>query len=239
LVQYHDETVPFFLSPAGNLSVITRYGYDVVGVVVILSVIGCLASWFLLDDRVFRIPLVVLLALLLLFTLYFFRDPERATPEGKSLVISPADGKVLDVREVEEPEYLKGKALQVSIFMSPLDVHVNRYPVSGVVEFFKHIPGEHMVAFDEKASLRNERTLIGISWPGGRMLFKQIAGFVARRIVAEVHEGDTTVAGTRFGMIKFGSRVDIFLPPSASIRVKPGERTVAGETVIAQIPTAG
>jgi len=219
--------------------VITRYGYDVVGVVVMLCVIGCLASWFLLDDRVFRVSLAVLLALFLLFTLYFFRDPERRTPEGKDLVIAPADGKVLNVQEVEESEYLKGKAIQISIFMSPLNVHVNRYPVSGTVELFKHVPGEYLVAFDEKASLRNERTLIGVSTPGGRVLLKQIAGFVARRIVAEVQEGDTAVAGTRFGMIKFGSRVDIFLPRSASVRVKPGERTVAGETVIAQLPTAG
>ncbi len=218
---------------------ITRYGYDVVGVVVVLCLVGFLISWFLLDARAMKGSVAVVSLIVLVFTLFFFRDPERTAPEGSDLVVAPADGKVLFVRDVTDDEYLHGAAIQVSIFMSPLNVHVNRFPVSGTVEYFRHFPGEHMVAFDEKASVRNERTHIGIAHPRGHVLFKQIAGFVARRIVAEVHEGDTAVAGARFGMIKFGSRVDVILPRSVSVRVKAGDRTVAGETVLAHFSTAG
>jgi phosphatidylserine decarboxylase len=218
--------------------VISRYGYDVVGVVVLLCLIGFLVAWYFVDARIAKVSIAVLSVSVLVFTLYFFRDPERTTPEGTDLVVSPADGKVLFVRDVDDSEFLHGEAVQVSIFMSPLNVHVNRYPVSGTVEYFRYIPGEFMVAFDEKASLRNERTHIGVTSRHGRVLFKQIAGFVARRIVAEVREGDSAVAGTRFGMIKFGSRVDVLLPRSVAVRVKAGDLTVAGETVLAQFPTA-
>ncbi len=218
---------------------ITRYGYDVVGVVVVLFLVGTLVSWLLLDDRIVRTSITVMLVLLLAFTLFFFRDPERNTPSGGDLVVAPADGKVLFVRDVTEAEYLHGAAVQISIFMSPLNVHVNRYPVSGTVEYFRHFPGEYLVAFDEKASLRNERTHIGIAHPRGRVLFKQIAGFIARRIIAEVREGDAAVAGARFGMIKFGSRVDVILPRSVTVHVKAGESTVAGEMVLAHFSTPG
>jgi len=219
--------------------VITRYGYDVVGVVVVLFLAGTLVSWLFLDDRLVRASITVLLLLFLAFTLYFFRDPERNTPAGVDLVIAPADGKVLFVRDITDSEFVRGAAVQISIFMSPLNVHVNRYPVSGTVEYFRHFPGEYLVAFDDKASLRNERTHIGIAHPRGRVLFKQIAGFVARRIVAEVREGDSAVAGTRFGMIRFGSRVDVVLPRSVTVHVKAGENTVAGETVLAHFSIPG
>jgi phosphatidylserine decarboxylase len=220
-------------------TVITRYGYDVVGVVVAVCLVGFLASWYFLDDRVFRFSGMFLFTLVLAFSLYFFRDPDRTTPLAADLVISPADGEVLLVKDVAADEYLSGDAVQISIFMSPINVHVNRYPVSGTVEYFRHFPGEFLVAFDDKASLRNERTHIGIATPRGKVLFKQIAGFIARRIVAEVREGDAAVAGARFGMIKFGSRVDVILPRSVAVRVKAGDVTVAGETVLAQFPTAG
>lgn len=218
---------------------ITRYGYDVVGVVAALCVIGILAAWFFVDARILKLILILILASFLAFTLYFFRDPDRKTPEGAHLVISPADGKVVLVTETREEEFLRGDAVQVSIFMSPLNVHVNRYPVNGTVRFFRHIPGEYLVAFDEKSSLRNERTLIGIEHAGGKILFKQIAGFIARRIVAPIQVGDSAVAGQRFGMIRFGSRVDILLPRGSELRVRPGDRTVAGETVLALLPTNG
>jgi phosphatidylserine decarboxylase len=120
--------------------------------------------------------------------------------------------------------------------MSPLNVHVNRFPVSGTVGFYRHVPGEYLMAFEEKSSSRNERTLIGIENGRCRLLFKQIAGFIARRIVAQVNVGDHAVAGERFGMIKFGSRVDVLVPGDAGIRVKLGEKTVAGETVLAVLP---
>ena len=178
------------------------------------------------------IPPVLLLA----FTLWFFRDPERRSPSDEGLILSPADGVVVLVGPVTESEYLHCEAVQVSIFMSPLDVHVNRYPISGTVGYFRHIPGEYLVAYEEKSSLRNERTHIGLENSRVRVLFKQIAGFVARRIVAEVREGDRAVAGERFGMIKFGSRVDVIVPNGAELRVKVGEKTVAGETVLAVVP---
>jgi len=219
--------------------VITRYGYDVVGVVVVLFLVGTLVSWLLLDDRIIRASIAGGLLVLLAFTLYFFRDPERNTPSGDGLVVSPADGKVLLVSDVTDTEYVHGAAVQISIFMSPFNVHVNRYPVSGTVEYFRHFPGEYLVAFDEKASLRNERTHIGIAHPRGRVLFKQIAGFIARRIIAEVREGDAAVAGARFGMIRFGSRVDVILPRSVTVHVRAGEHTVAGETVLAHFSTPG
>ncbi len=215
---------------------ISRYGYDVVGTVLVLTVLGTVLASFFVDVRIVRIGLIAFLVLLLLFTLYFFRDPDRTSPKGDNLVIAPADGEVVSIAPVREDEFLKKDAVQVSIFMSPLNVHVNRFPVTGTVGFYRYVPGEYLMAYEEKSSLRNERTLIGIESARGRVLFKQIAGFIARRIVAQVSVGDHAVAGERFGMIKFGSRVDVLLPKEASVRVNLGDRTVGGETVLAVMP---
>jgi phosphatidylserine decarboxylase len=215
--------------------VITKYGVDVVAVVLVVAVAVSLLSWFLIDIRALKYTLIAVALFLLAFTLYFFRDPDRSSPAGERLVLAPADGTIVQVTEVQEAEFLAGPAVQVSIFMSPLNVHVNRYPVTGRVGLFRHIPGEFLVAFDDKSSSRNERTLIGIESPHGRLLFKQIAGFVARRIVAPVQVGDSAVAGARFGMIRFGSRVDILLPPTTRLRVQVGDRTTAGETVLGEL----
>lgn len=212
---------------------ITKYGYDVVGVVLFVVVAGSALSWFFIDTKVVKFGLIVFFFLFLLFTLNFFRDPDRVTPPGDELVIAPADGKIVLVQEIREGEYLKGDAIQVSIFMSPLDVHVNRYPLNGIVGYYQYFPGEFLMAFDEKSSLRNERTHIGVERGATKVLFKQIAGFVARRIVADLKVGDRAVAGQRFGMIKFGSRVDVLIPKRADLRVKAGDTTVAGETVLA------
>ncbi|MGB5872714.1 MAG: phosphatidylserine decarboxylase family protein [Bacteroidota bacterium] len=213
--------------------VITKYGYDVVGAVVAIVVVASLLVWFFVDPKPVKYSAAGVLLALLVFTLYFFRDPERVPPEGDNLVLAPADGKVVFVQEVEENEFLGGEAVQVSIFMSPLNVHVNRFPISGTVRHFQHFPGEYLVAYDEKSSLRNERTHIGVENETTKVLFKQIAGFVARRIVAEVEIGDSAVAGERFGMIKFGSRVDVLFPRGLHVRVQRGDRTVAGETILA------
>jgi len=172
-------------------------------------------------------------SLVFLFTLNFFRDPDRQTPDIAGAIISPADGKVVNISETEENEYLAGKALQVCIFMSPLDVHVNRFPISGTIEFFRHIPGKYVMAFEDKSSELNERTMIGIDNGSFKVLFKQIAGFVARRIVCPIKTGDTAVAGERFGMIRFGSRVDVLMPLDAEILVKMNQTVRAGETVLA------
>jgi phosphatidylserine decarboxylase len=214
---------------------ITRYGYDVVSVVLVVTISGVLLSWYFIELKPLKGIIIGFLLLLLVFTVNFFRDPDRKTPSGDALVIAPADGRVVLIQDVEEPEYLQGPATQISIFMSPLNVHVNRFPVSGRVGYFKHIPGEFMVAFDEKSSHRNERTHIGVEQGTRKVFFKQIAGFVARRIVAQVNVGDEVIAGERFGMIKFGSRVDVLVPRGASIEVGLGEKTAAGETVLARM----
>jgi phosphatidylserine decarboxylase len=214
---------------------ITKYGYDVFFVVCGISLVGIYGGSFLSSD-ITRWGVWIFSVALFLFALNFFRDPERKTPVAEGAVISPADGTVVLIQETEEKEFIKGKAKQVSIFMSPLNVHVNRFPMDGTIGYFQHVPGKFMVAFEDKSSEVNERTLIGLETQYGKLLFKQIAGFVARRIVAELHIGDVAKAGERFGMIKFGSRVDVLLPLDAAIHVKPGDVTVAGETIIATMP---
>lgn len=214
---------------------ITRYGYDVVVTAVIVVALGALLAWFFVDLQWLKFGIVGILVLFLAFTLNFFRDPERNTPDGDNLVVSPADGTVVLVKEVEEREFLDTNGTQVSIFMSPLNVHVNRFPISGTIGYFKHIPGEYLVAMEEKSSTRNERTHIGIENGKARVFFKQIAGFVARRIVAPVRIGDNAVMGERFGMIRFGSRVDVIVPEQYSVKVKVGDKAVAGETVLAVV----
>lgn len=174
------------------------------------------------------------------FTFYFFRDPERSIPEGYDdrMILAPGDGKIVIVEDIinkEDNLYAKGEPLkQISIFLSPLNVHVNRNPTNGIVKYYKYIEGEYIVAFDHKSSDRNERTEIGIEDRMGRnVLFKQIAGFVARRIVCDLDEGSVVKAGERFGMIKFGSRVDILLKPDTEIKVKINDIVKGGESVVA------
>jgi phosphatidylserine decarboxylase len=215
---------------------ITRYGADVVIVISIAAALILAAVWVLTSSRWIQVPVTVLVLAFEALTLNFFRDPERVTPGDPRAVVAPADGTVVVVREVREEEFVAGDAVQVSIFMSPLNVHVNRFPISGTVGLVRHVPGRFLVAFEEKSSENNERTHIGIEDGGFRLLFKQIAGFVARRIIAEVQPGDRAVAGERFGMIRFGSRVDVFMPRGVDVRVRVGETTRAGETVLALRP---
>lgn len=167
--------------------------------------------------------------------LQFFRNPGRNTVVNTNHIIAPADGKVVVIEEIEEPEYFKDKRIQVSIFMSPLNVHVNRNPISGVVSYFKYHPGQYLVAWHPKSSTLNERTTTVIKKEDGtEVLFRQIAGAVARRIRWYVAEGDTAVQGQEMGFIKFGSRVDVFLPLGTKINAKIGDVTRGGETVIAE-----
>lgn len=168
--------------------------------------------------------------------IYFFRDPDRETPEGDNLIISPADGKVVLIKEIEEDIYLKTKATQISIFLSPLNVHVNRNPISGKLEYLKYHPGKYLMAWDENASIENERADFGVlHGTGTKLFFKQITGFLARRIVYHIKEGDNLVAGDRFGMMKFGSRMDVIVPGNVDIQVKEGDRTWAGQSILGQI----
>ena len=170
------------------------------------------------------------------FCLYFFRDPERTPPPGEHLVVSPADGRVLEVREEREDRYLSAPVTRVSIFMSPLDVHVNRSPVRGSVELVRHTAGKFRAAFHDKASLDNERNAVVLESGGRRYLIVQVAGALARRIVCRRRVGDRLARGERFGMIMFGSRVDLFLPAGVVPRVAKDDRVRAGLTVVAEAP---
>lgn len=174
------------------------------------------------------------LALLALAT-WFFRDPDREPPADPHLIVSPADGRVIDVRRVEENEMLGAPANRVSIFMSPLDVHVNRSPVRGMIERIRHTPGRFHAAFADKSSEENERTAVVLAGDGRRYLVVQIAGAVARRIVCRRGEGDVLERGERYGMIMFGSRVDVYLPVDVRVRVAPRMRVRAGATAIAEV----
>jgi phosphatidylserine decarboxylase len=170
---------------------------------------------------------------LALFVLFFFRDPERSVPEGRGVVVSPADGKVIVVKDVFEPDYLKQDVKQISIFLSVFNVHVNRSPVGGTVELVKYNPGKFHIASVDKASLDNEQTAMVIANGNNRVLVKQIAGLIARRIVCYAGPGDTIATGERYGLIRFGSRVDIFLPKDADLKVKLGDRIKGAQDVIA------
>ncbi len=209
----------------------TKYGYNTIGIVFVVVFILIVIS-ILVNNNFVRIPLILLSVFLIIFTLNFFRDPERKTPKKDSIVVSPADGRVLFVKEVLDDKFLKSKAKLVSIFMSPLNVHVNRIPISGKVDYLKYIKGEYIAAFEDKASERNERTEIGITSSAGKVLFTQIAGFVARRIICDLKVGDTVNIGNRFGMIKFGSRVDIIVPIEWQVNVKKDDNVTAGETIL-------
>ncbi|MBP6303051.1 MAG: phosphatidylserine decarboxylase family protein [Bacteroidia bacterium] len=172
----------------------------------------------------------------LLIILQFFRNPPRHTVLNEQHVISPADGKVVVIEEVEEPEYFKGKRLQISVFMSPFNVHVNRNPVSGIVSYFKYHPGKYLVAWHPKSSTENERTTTVIKTKSEQeVLFRQIAGALAKRICWYVKEGQPVQQGGEMGFIKFGSRVDIFLPLDAKVNVQLNQKVTGGETVLAEI----
>lgn len=177
-----------------------------------------------------------LLVVLGLFTAFFFRDPERAIPEGAGLVVSPADGKVVKVAPAPDGHPLGPGATQVSIFLSIFDVHINRAPIGGTIEKVEYHRGEFLPAYDDKASLRNEQNAVTVRDGEMRVVFKQIAGLIARRIVFRKREADPVARGERVGLIKFGSRVDVFLPRGCEVRVKPGDRVAGGRSVLASRP---
>ncbi len=224
-----------FLENSEHTILITDYGYDVFFAVTAFCLVLALGSYFLIDQVIVKTILISVAILLFIFTLNFFRDPERVSPAGDNLVLSPADGTVIKIEDVVEEKYIKGESRLVCIFMSPVNVHVNRNPISGTVGYYDYVKGEFFAAFEDKASLKNEQTHIGMENAKGKVFFKQIAGFVARRIVADLSVGDTVEAGKRFGMIKFGSRVDIYVPKNSEIKVVMNQKTVAGETIIAEM----
>jgi len=210
-----------------------REGMVFIAFGLVLAAGGCLLALRYQSWPMWLLALV--LTVLALWVAYFFRDPERSGERGREVVISPADGRVVMITEVDEPAFLHGRALRISIFMNVFNVHVNRYPVAGTVRYVHYNPGKFLNAATEKSSLENEQSSVGIEDDGTRVLVRQIAGLVARRIVTYSREGDEVRQGDRMGLIRFGSRVDVFLPPTATASVTVGQTTLAGTTVIARM----
>lgn len=207
-----------------------------IGTMLVLVLINSAIYYLLPEQTLLRQGLVVGSIIFYLFVLQFFRNPRRTTRLNEKMIIAPADGKVVVIEETVEDEYFNGPRRQVSIFMSPVNVHVNRNPVSGIVKFFKYHPGKYLVAWHPKSSTANERTTIVVQTPSGaEVLFRQIAGAVARRIRWYVKEGQSVQQGGEMGFIKFGSRVDLFLPLDAKILVNLNQKTVGGETIVAEL----
>ncbi len=176
-----------------------------------------------------------LLTLLAAFIFYFFRDPEREIPSGDGVVISPGDGKIIDIREVDESSFVEGLCRRITIFLSVFNVHVQRAPVSGEVAHREYRPGEYAVAWHPKASEKNEQSSLGLTTSGRRVLVRQIAGLIARRIVTYPERGEHVERGERIGLIRFGSRVDLFIPLDWPLDCSIGDRVAGGTTVLAQI----
>ncbi|WP_373493198.1 phosphatidylserine decarboxylase family protein [Aquiflexum sp.] len=206
-----------------------------VSLIILVAINVVLHQFF--SDQNLALNLVLLASVIIyLAILQFFRNPFLTLPSDETLVYAPADGKVVVIEETTEEEYLKDRRKQVSIFMSPINVHVNRSPISGVVEYIKYHPGKFLVAWHPKSSLENERTTIVIYNPSGlKLLVRQIAGAAARRIKWYVKEGSPMIQGAEFGFIKFGSRVDVFLPLDAEVLVKINDKTKGGSTPIARL----
>ena len=186
---------------------------------------------------VFSIPGI----LLAIFTLNFFRDPKRKIPpeaiDNPAIILSPADGKIVEIVEEDEPKFVKGKVIRISIFLSIFNVHVNRSPISGKVEYFSYNPGAYIIANHPKASELNENTFIGVKADvfDHKIAYKQMTGILARRIVCIVKEGDEYIAGEKIGMMKFGSRMDVFLPVNTNILVKKGDNVKGASSILAEL----
>ncbi|GAB3757691.1 phosphatidylserine decarboxylase family protein [Spirosoma pomorum] len=203
----------------------------------ILLALDVFAYFYLFPGNTLAMTVTVVASLvILLLVVQFFRIPNRQLTQHEAQVIAPADGTVVVIEETDEDEYFKGRRRQISIFMSPLNVHVNRNPVSGIVKYFKYYPGKYLVAWHPKSSTENERTTVVIQAANGvEVLFRQIAGAVARRIVWYVKEGQPVEQGSEMGFIKFGSRVDVFVPLDADVKVNIGDRMRGGVTVLAEL----
>lgn len=212
-----------------------RDGYTTIFITVIFAVIVSGFARYL-EPHWTAYILYVAMILLVAFMLFFFRDPDREITQGDNYVLSPADGNVVQIKEVDENRYINARAKQISIFLSPLDVHVNRIPVTGKVEYLEYEPGLYLMAFDHRSSEMNERADFGVRHSSGtKIFFRQITGFLARRIVYHLKVGDEIKAGERFGMMKFGSRMDILVPLNVEVKVSEGDKAVAGETILATI----
>ncbi len=213
---------------------IAREGYPIIAGTVVLALLCAAAAW-LTGSTAWKISAAVL-GILTLFHFYFFRDPVRPVPKGEKLIISPADGHVVKIEEVEEPLYFKTKVRKISIFLSVFDVHVNRMPIAGEVDFVEYKPGKFLAAFADDASDHNEQSVIGIKTPYGGVMFKQIAGLIARRIIYYCKPGDVVKPGDRMGLIRYGSRIDMFFPLDAQVKVSLKQKVRCGATIIGEFP---
>lgn len=213
-----------------------KEGYKILAITLGLFLIVNLLSLFLVETTWLKYSILFVSFVLFILVVQFFRNPKRHTNINDLSVVSPVDGKVVVIEEVEEKEYFKDKRLQVSVFMSPINVHVTRYPVNGEVTFSKYHPGKYLVAWHPKSSEENERTTVVVKNQNfGEVLYRQIAGALAKRIVNYAKAGDQAVQGADSGFIKFGSRVDVFLPVGTQLNVELNQKVRGGETIIAQL----
>lgn len=214
---------------------IAREGFILIFIGIILTAgFTLLAARF---DQLWLAVVAALTAILTVFTVFFFRDPPRSVDAVPGALVSPADGKILSVERIEESDFIKGPAEKISIFLSVLDVHINRVPVDGRVEFVEYHEGRFLPAFKERASTENQRSVIGMITPDEqRVIVKQITGAIARRIVCHLNQGDKVTAGERFGMIRFGSRTELWVPAGSRIDVKPGDQVYGGKTILGHLP---
>lgn len=212
-----------------------REGYTIIFITFSIVIAGVLLADNYIDHLLVSKAIQIALFIFLILILQFFRNPKRSTPINDDAIIAPVDGKVVVIEEVEEPEYFNDKRLQVSIFMSPINVHVTRYALGGTVSYSKYHPGKYLVAWHPKSSTENERTTVVVNNKSfGEVLYRQIAGALAKRIVNYAKEGDEVIQGSDAGFIKFGSRVDLFLPLNTNVKVNIGDTVKGGVQVIAE-----
>lgn len=225
---------------------LTKYGTSNIVVMLTVSAAFIVAAYFIYKSNIWGSQWITyflgaLGLALAFFTFWFFRDPDRTVPEkalsNQSYIVSPADGRVVEIKDTKENIYLNSDAVQISIFLSPLDVHVNRSPVTGLIEYFEYCPGDYLIAHYPKASELNEQTHIGVKTKFGKVFFKQIVGILARRLVWDIDKGDSLITGQKFGMMKFGSRMDILVAPDTEIFIKVNDIVIAGETIVAKMKT--
>ena len=209
-----------------------KEGFNIIIISFFVTVIFGVLSEYLIEPKNLKTTLQVIILIILILVLQFFRNPNRPALEKKDLLVSPVDGKIVSISEIYEDEYFNDKRLQISIFMSPINVHVTRFPVSGKIIYSKYHPGKYLVAWHPKSSKLNERTTIVIENQFlGKVMYRQIAGTVARRIVNYAIENQAAVQGEDAGFIKFGSRVDVFLPPDTKLKIKNGQKVKGGITL--------
>jgi len=217
-----------------------KEGYTSLAICILfIFVLNAVIQFYYPEAHALKLFIYILSALLFIIIVQFFRSPSIKITQDETAVLCPADGKVVVIEETTETEFLKDKRIQISVFMSPINVHINRNPISGVVKYFKYHPGKYLVAWHPKSSTENERTtVVTENSAGTQVLFRQIAGALARRIVWYVKEGDKVQQGDQFGFIKFGSRVDIYLPLGTNVKVAIGDVVKGGRTILAELVQA-